>query len=137
MTYYCKGCRKNRSEEQFTGMNKSCDCCIERARKYKEENYEKEVARYARFRDEHRERLNQKRREKREDEEYRNKERERAKELGREVYKCEVCNCEMKKWNKRRHEKTDKHRANQNGGNQIGQVRQCLPLTVIYVELCQ
>ena len=59
--------------------------------------------------------LNQKRREKREDEEYRNKERERAKEPGREVYKCEVCNCEMKKWNKRRHEKTDKHRANQNG----------------------
>ena len=36
----------------------------------------------------------------------------RANELGKEPYICEVCDCEMKKWNKKRHVKTIKHQNN-------------------------
>ena len=107
---YCKGCKQDRKE--FTGTNKSCDICIERARKYKENNAESVKEGHAKYRANNRDMLNQRRRDLRATEEYRTKERERAKELGKVMYTCEVCNCEIKKWQRSRHEKTKKHKDN-------------------------
>ena len=107
---YCKGCKQDRKD--FTGTNKSCDICIERARKYKENNAESVKEGHAKYRANNRDMLNQKSKEMRASEEYKTKERERAKERGKVMYICEVCNCEIQKWHRSRHEKTKKHKDN-------------------------
>ena len=83
---YCKGCKQDRKE--FTGTNKSCDICTERARKYKENNAESVKEGHSKYRANNRDMLNQRRRDLRATEEYRTKEWERAKELGKVMYTC-------------------------------------------------
>ena len=81
--------------EEFEGENKNCNRCLD----YRRKCYEKHKEQYQ-------EEAN---RRWKEDEEYRKKKQARKQIWNNLDFTCDVCDCLVKKCNKVRHEKTNKH----------------------------
>ena len=95
----CTDCRVSKDLDKFTNENRTCKSCLERSRRKRERNPEKERERQQKYRENNRERV-----------------RETKKEY-RKMYdqleeECEICKCTYKKCRRWQHKRTQKHLAN-------------------------
>ena len=95
----CTDCKVSRDLDKFNNENRTCNSCLERSKRKREKNPEKEKERYRRYVENNRERV-----------------RETKKEY-RKIYdqleeECEICKCTYKKHYRSKHMKTKIHLAN-------------------------
>ena len=87
----CKSCNCYRTVEEFDSF-KSCAKCRQKRQAFKKQNRDKVLEEKKRYRERHKEEIALK-----------------AKAYQQETYLCPICNYDIKKYNKSRHEKTTKH----------------------------
>ena len=108
---FCKMCKKQRQWWEFSDNFKSCDDCRkknrERNRKAYQENPEPFRQKEKAYRESHKEEIAKRKKQYNED----NKEKIQAwkKEYMKLIYKCPVCNYDVKLYKKSQHEKSKTH----------------------------
>ena len=89
----CGDCNVKRDLENFVGMNKCCERCFQKRRRYRERNPEKVKERSKKYKEENSEQIKA----------YRN-------EYNKIEIDCEVCKCKVKKCRWKKHIETQKHK---------------------------